>query len=917
MSYLKRTFIILFIIGVLAIGLFLSGLNLYTDWLWFVNLQVQQVFTTILMTKIWVRIALGLFFALLIFVNLLFTKKKVLDFFKGFINRTTFHVVGEEQSESSSKWLTAGILTWFYLLVSILLGFLTTSINPDSWEVVLKYLNRTPFGNVDPIFGKDIGFYIFELPFFQFAYSLLTGVVILTGIIVALIYLVLNFQKGDNGYRLHISEKLHLSTLAAFFFIIKAGGYLLQKYGLLYSTRGVVFGASYTDVKVQILALNVMMVVVGLLAIFTLINIFTRKMKLIYIGIAVWLVVSIVLGGFYPGIIQKYRVEPNEIEMEKKYIEYNINHTLQAFGLEEIEQNSFDVTTNLTPSDMEKASDIIKNIRLWDWRPLQKTYSQLQEIRPYYDIEHVDIDRYVIDGVYRQVMLAPRELNQSALETRAQTWINQVLKYTHGMGLVMSPVNVITPQGLPELYIKNIPPVSNIDIEITQPRIYFGEKTNSYVIVNSKTGEMDYTGTVNYYDGVGGIEINNIWRRLMFAIKYNTTKILLSSDIRAESRLMFDRNIITRVKKIAPFLKYDKDPYMVINDGNLYWMIDAYTTTNMYPYSEPVRGWGNYVRNSAKVVVDAYHGTVDYYISDSNDPLIQTYAKIFPDIFKPLDEMPEGIKDHIRYPVDLFKLQTQVYATYHMEDPTIFFNKEDLWNIPKEQYAGDAIDVEPYYIITRLPGEENVEFVLIQSFTPARKNNMVSWLVVKSDSDEYGKFIRYNFPKDRTIYGPMMIEARIDQNSVISQQLTLWDQKGSSVIRGNLLIIPIKDSILYVEPIYLQSQQSQLPELKRVIVVYGNEVAMETTLQGALSKIFGIQEGTEERDPALEELSDVVSRGMLPLAEKAVTVYTEAQIQLKEGNFAGYGEKISELKSILQQIKALAEQDGETETETD
>lgn len=905
MSYFKRTLIILILIGVIVVGLMASGINLYTDYLWFLSLNLTQVFTTILFTKIWVRLAIGVLFALFIYFNLLFTRKKVLDFLHNFSVQGPIRVVGTEESENPlEKWVTKGRLNLFYLIISIVLGFLTSSINSGAWQTVQKFIHQTPFGTTDPIFNKDIGFYIFSLPFFQLSYSLLTGLIILTGVIVGIIYLLINLRAGSGGYRLTLSEKLHLSTLAVGFFGLKAFGYLLQMYNLLYSPRGVVFGASYTDIHVQLFALRVLMVVVGLLAIFTLINIFTKNMRLIYGGVILWLVVAVLLGGVYPGIVQKYRVEPNEITLESPFIEHNINHTLQAFGLGTIEERMIEATKDLTLTDIESSKDIIDNIRLWDWRPLQRTYSQLQEIRLYYDIEHVDIDRYMIDGDLRQVMLAPRELNQSKLEARAQTWINQVLKFTHGMGVVMSPVNEVTPEGMPELFVKNIPPVSKYpELEVTQPRIYYGEKTDGYIVANTTGGEFDYTGETNFYDGTGGIPVKNMWRRMVFAAKYNTLKFILSGDIRSESKLMYDRNIMVRVQKIAPFLRYDQDPYMVVADGNLYWIIDAYTITNRYPYSEPVRGWGNYVRNSVKVVVDAYNGTVDYYISDSTDPLVLTYAKIFPDLFKPIEEMPESIREHIRYPEDLFTLQSQVYATYHMKDPVTFFNKEDLWNIPNEKYAGQSIPIRPYYILTRLPGEKDLSYILVQPFTPAKKNNMVAWLVAKSDPNDYGKMIKYNFPKDRTVYGPMMVEARIDQDSVISQQLTLWDQKGSSVIRGNLLVIPIRDSLLYVEPIYLQAQGTQLPELKRVIVAYGDDIVMEKTLREALTQIFG--DGAELDLPNIDfdELGELEDGELLPIINRAVQVYEEAQNRLRAGDFAGFGEQWGQLQQLLEQIQ--------------
>lgn len=907
MSYFRRTLLILVIVAVLAVGIFLAGINFFSDWLWFKDLHAEQVFLTTFTAKIWVRLGFGLFCALFIFINLRFTRNKVSQFLENFRMQAPIHVVGENV-ENPLKWFTRRRLNWIYALASIVLGIMVSSISNGAWEIVLKYLHRAPFGTMDPIFNKDVSFFVFQLPFFQLIYSLLTGLVILTGIVVGVIYLLINIRFSAGKYRLQISEKLHLATLAVFFFGLKAFGYLLQMYQMVYSQRGVVFGANYTDIHVQLGVYKILMAIVGLLAVFTLINLFTKNMKLIYIGVIVWVVAAVVLGGIYPGIIQKYQVEPNEIVLESPYIQHNIDYTLKAYGLDQIEERPFKVSDRLTAQDVTAAQGIIENIRLWDWRPLQKTYGQLQELRLYYDINEVDIDRYTINGRYRQVMLAPRELNLQGLESRAQTWINQALKFTHGMGVVMSPVNEVTSDGMPELYIKNIPPVSTVDIQVTQPRIYFGEKTDNYVIANTKGGEFDYTDAINYYDGTTGIPIKNIWRRMAFAIKYNSIKILLSGDIGPESKLLFDRNIVTRVHKIAPFLRYDQDPYIVVNDdGRLYWIIDAYTTTSMYPYSEPIQGVGNYIRNSVKTVVDAYNGTVNYYISDPHDPLVQTYAKIYPGLFKPFDEMPTGLQNHIRYPEDLFNIQARMYATYHMKNPTTFFNKEDLWTIPNEKYAGETVPVQPYYLITQLPGEEDEEFILMMPFTPARKNTMVSWLVAKSDGEEYGKLVLYNFPKDRTIYGPMMVEARIDQDSVISQQLALWDQKGSSVIRGNLLTIPIKDSILYIEPIYLQSQQTQLPELKRVVVAFGDEIVMEETLEEGLNRVLGLQEGTVTKRPALDQMADIPQE-LVPLIQQALETHQASMTELKQGDFAGFGARYNELYELLRQIQKASEE---------
>lgn len=901
---------IIVISGLIIGSLALLGINFYTDWLWFSSIEYLSVFKTIFFTNIWIKLGIMLFFAVFVFINLLITKKEILDYKQREEDVEYIDDPLADQRNSFLELVNSRNLTWVFLGISILVSLLFGSISSDVWRIVKEFLNSTPFNITDPIFNNDIGFYVFELPFYKFIYQLLTILLVVSGVLSAAIYLFINSkQLLTQNITQDSRAKYHLSVLVALFMLLKAWGYLLSRYDLLYSTRGVAFGASYTDVNASLFALNVLAVLAALVAVFMIINIFTRNLKLVFGGIIVLLVISILLGSIYPQIIQQFNVEPNELTKERPYIKHNIQMTKEAYNLDEIEESPYPVQGKLRYEDIENNPETISNIRLWDSRPLKSTYSQLQEMRLYYNFADIDIDRYEIDGEYRQVMLSPRELNQNQLPSRASTWINRKLKYTHGFGVAMNLANRVSPEGLPDFLIKNIPPESETDLNITEPRIYYGEQTNNYVVANNQEQEFDYPmgdqNAYNTYQGSGGVQLDSIIKRLAFASRFSSAKMILNGDINSESRLLFYRNIQERVNKIAPFLSYDSDPYMVIgDDGKLYWMQDAYTTTNMYPYSEPYNNSLNYIRNSVKVVIDAYTGEVNFYIIDESDPLAQTYSKIFPELFKPFAEMSDDLKNHIRYPEDLFKIQTQLYSTYHMNDPTVFYNKEDLWKIPTEKLAGDTVEMQPYYTIMQLPEHEEEEFLLMQPFTPNRKNNMISWLAARSDQEDYGKLLLYKFPKQRLIYGPMQIESRIDQNSTISRQLSLWDQKGSRVIRGNLLVIPIEDSILYVEPIYLQSDQSDLPEMKRVVVSDGNRVVMGRNLDLAFAKLF---EGEAEAPDLPEEEIEQEIIGVQDLTERALELYNEAQTNLQEGNWTEYGEAIEELRSILEDLKSETE----------
>lgn len=894
--------------------LLVSGTQIYTDWVWFNNLGFGHTFLTMFLTNFWLRILVGLIFTIFIFVNLYFTRKPFLEYINVKRGDNIESLFGGEASNFFG-WLNKKRINYLFLLGSIVLGFLFSSISQDLWKIVLKYINQTSFGINDPIFNKDIGYFVFSLPFYNFIREMGMVLVILTLIVISIIYTLASGISSlqEMKFKLSGRAKVHITILIVFFLFLKAFGYRLGMYNLLYSPRGVVFGAGYTDVHANMLGLKVLTVIAIIVGIILLINLFRKSYKILFWALGFWLIVSFIFGNIYPGLVQRFQVEPNEIAKESEYIRYNIDMTLKAYGLDDLTVKTFDVKDNLTPEIINTKRGTIDNIRLWDSRPLRSTYRQLQGLRQYYTFNDVDIDRYLIDGKYQQVMLSARELDQSRLSSQAQTWINQVLKYTHGYGAVMSPVNMVTTEGLPEFFIKDIPPRLSVDLELNNPAIYYGEITNNYVIVNTKSKEFDYpVGSKNAYtdyQGTGGVPLNNFLKKVIYALRYGNIKLLLAQDITGDSRIMYYRNIKERVRKVAPFLRYDNDPYLVISEGRLFWIQDAYTTTNRFPYSQPVGNIGNYIRNSIKVVIDAYNGDMKYYIIDKNDPLARTYQRIFPDLFIDGDQMPEDIRRHLRYPEDLFIIQSRLYSTYHMTDPVVFYNKEDLWNIPNENFMGNTITMTPYYIIMQLPGEETSEFVLMLPFTPATKNNMVSWMAARSDGENYGELLVYRFPKDKLVYGPMQIESRIDQDSEISQLLTLWSQRGSRVIRGNLLVIPIDNSILYVEPIYLQAETSELPELKRVVVSYKDRVVMASTLDQALYSIFGDVEEVEVEPEQQEDRVDYTTQSIKELTEEALNIYREAQESLKEGEWAQYGELLDQLEDVLINLNELRVQE--------
>jgi uncharacterized membrane protein (UPF0182 family) len=854
-------------------------LGFYTDWLWFREVQFTSVFVTVLRTQVLLGMVTGAAFFLILYGNVTLARRLA--------TRETL-VVAEDLPGLPSPEILEPFLSRLTLPVSVLLALFAGWLGTDRWELVLKALNPTPFGIRDPLFDQDVAFYVFQLPLWSSLYGWLWGVLILSGLAaVAVYFCTRGIQVSPGAVSISRGARGHLLALAAVLLVLKAAGYRLAMFDLLFSQRGVAFGAGYADVHAQLPILKVLVVLAGLVAVLCLVTIRLRSWRpLLWSGAA--LVGVAILGGVaYPGLIQQYQVSPNEIVKEKPYIDFNIRYTRLAYGLDNIEEREFPAEETLTLQDLRKNEATLKNIRLWDTRPLLATYSQLQEIRTYYKFTDIDIDRYLINGEYRQVTLSPRELSAKDLPSRI--WINERLTYTHGYGAVVSPVNRVTREGLPEFWIKDIPPAASTDLRISRPELYFSELATDYVFVKTRAKEFDYpAGDQNVYttyEGQGGIPLGSFWRKALFAARLGDIKLLMSNDLTTESRVLLYRNLRERIQRIAPFFKYDDDPYMVISAaGRIVWLLDGYTVSDRFPYSAPTRGLGNYVRNAVKVTVDAYDGTVHFYAADPADPLIRTTARIFPGLLQPLDAMPADLRAHIRYPEGLFKIQAGIYAVYHMRDTQVFYNKEDLWSIPVRHGAGPDRPMEPYYLILRLPGEPKEEFVLLIPFNPSKKDNLSAWLAARSDPPNYGKLVVYNFPKQKLIYGPRQIEARIDQDSFISQQLSLWNQRGSQVIRGNLLVIPIERSLMYVEPLYIAAEKGQLPELKRVIVGFGDRIAMDETLDGAIARVFGgpVPRAGAEVAPSPPAGAERSVKTLLDAAASALTRASEELRRLDE-----------------------------------
>lgn len=894
--------------------------TVYTDWLWF-----QEVgYATVWLRQWSARLGtfgIALVVAIIILpLNWLIARRRAI----------------QEASPFNPQLLAVGGTRWLLVGLGLFLAFSFASAMSAQWELWLRYLNRVPFNLTDPIFGRDVAFYIFELPVFRFLQGWLISLLVLTLLGILPIYAANHLADIQrSAWRPHRSAPLrqHVALLGGLLLVVWGAGYILDFFGLLFSEQGIVYGATYTDINATLWALRVQLVLIALAALAVLYNIFRLNLRLPLLFGGLWLVATLILANLYPGIMQRYVVEPNEIVLENEYIAHNIAFTREAFQLDEIEVQPFESSADLDAADLLDNDETLRNIRLWDYRPLQQTYTQLQALRPYYYFNEVDIDRYEIDGEQRQVMLAARELNKANLPS--PSWVNRTLEFTHGYGIVMNPVDEFTPEGQPEFFIRDLPPISTVPIEVTRPEIYYGELTNDAVFVGSGREEFDYpSGNENVYstyEGTGGVLLDNRLKRLAFAIRFSDVNVMLSEEITTQTRVQFHREIQERIQRITPFLMLDQDPYLVVWNGRLVWIQDAYTTSDYFPYATPVRtpqqpigaflpdgtevvSAGppvNYIRNAAKVVVDAYDGTVTYYLSEPDDPLILSYQRIFPGLFRPLVEMPDDLLHHLRYPVDMFQMQAEQFLTYHMTDVRVFYNKEDLWEISLEIYDQMTMPVEPYYVTLALPGEQAPEYLLIQPFSPVGKTNMIGWMAARNDPPNYGEVVLYELPKQELIFGPFQIEGRIDQEPVISEQFSLWNQAGSSVIRGNILTLPLNNNFLYIEPIYLLSSNNALPELKRVIAATETRVVMRETLAEALSAVVegvGLSEvaavvGSEESIPPSSSLS--IDQEVAALILSADAHLQAAETAQREGDWSTYGVELEALRNDLATLSEL------------
>jgi hypothetical protein len=887
----------------------LEAVPFYTDWLWFEEVGYASVFLRVVTLRGSLFLVVGLASFLFLWGNLRAA---------AYARPPDVFWELEEPLGLPSRVILEPLLQRALIPLTIALALLFGLSASAEWQMLLAYLHAQPFGGApDPIFQRDIGFYVFRLPLWRRALDwvfLLVGCTLLvTGFLYFLGRVLVLTARGPV---ITARARAHLLGLLAVLLFAKAVDFHLDRFELLYSQRGAVLGAMYTDVNATLPALSLLAALAALVGAAALLQVFWRGARTVFAGLVVLGVGWIVGVWAYPALVQRIRVAPNALVAESPFIAHHIRFTRQAFALDRIEERDFPARESLEPSDLARNAATLRNVRLWDHGPVLATFAQLQEIRTYYRFVDVDNDRYLIGGDYRQLMLSARELSYQNLPRDPQgrdadrQWINEHLQYTHGYGAVVGPVNRITPEGLPELFIRDIPPVSTIPVKVTRPEIYYGEIANEYVFVGTRSREIDYpAGDENVYttyQGRGGVPVHSFWRRLLLAVRFGSYRILLSDEISADSRAMYYRQVGERVRRVAPFLRFDADPYLVIRpDGTLVWIIDAYTTTHRFPYAERVSGFGNYVRNSVKAVVDAYHGTLSFYLADPQDPLARVYAAAFPGLFRPLGEMPEDLRAHIRYPAGLFAIQARMYATYHMQDPRVFYNKEDLWSIPRRQESGRDREIEPYYTIMRLPGERQEEFVLLTLFTPLRRDNMIAWLAARSDGEQYGRLFAFLFPKQRLVYGPRQIAARIDQDPVIAQQLTLWNQRGSTVIRGSLLAIPIEESLIYIEPMYLAAEKGSIPELKRVFVAYGTQIAMEETLEASLQAIFGRRPSlaaapTPEGLPrAAGSAGDTVG----VLVGRAWEAWARAQESLRRGDWTAYGEAQKRLEEALRSLR--------------
>ena len=915
----RRGFSFVVFIVIIGFSIARAVATFFTNYLWFDSVNLNSVWLKILLTKASLVGATSLLAFAFIFINLRLAVRAtpVMDIFESFESQDP---LSRFRAWTNERFLRYRL--WGSIGLSLFLGAGASQL----WEQVLLFLNQKSFGITDPIFNTDVSSFVFDLPLYRLFVSWGFQLVVFTSLIIILFFIATGALQVNQGRLPEVSSgaKAHLSVLLAFIALLKALSYRLDSMELLYSLRGKVFGASYTDVVAHLPALNLLILISLFGAVLLLVNIKRRGWLLPVTAISLWLAVSIIVGGLVPAAVQRFRVIPDELNKELPYVENHIDYTRLAYGLDAIEEKSFEASPNLTKENIASNQQTVDNIRLWDPTVLAETYSQLQEIRAYYALDEVDVDRYKINGELTQVMVAARELDQTNLP--AVGWVNERLQYTHGFGVVFSPANNVASQGQPDFYVKGVPATTTVsELEIEQPRIYFGESADSieYVVVNSLQEEVDYPlstegQSVAYtnYSGDGGVSIGSFFKRLGFALRYSELNLLISNQLSDDSKLIMERNVVSRVKKAAPFLYTDNDPYLALIKGDLFWIIDMYTVSDKYPYAQPAdtrrinENSGlpinfNYLRNSVKAVINAYDGTIDFYVVDSQDPIIQSYIDIFPDLFSPEEEMSNELLDHIRYPEDLFTIQSDMYRDYHMTDPKVFYADEDPWVIPSDSSTtprvatlrGEFTEIGfkpmlPYYLLMSLPGETDLSYLIFQPFNPENRPNMQSFLVADADPENYGQLIDFRLPKGEFVDGPSQVATRINQDPDISQIFTLLDQQGSSVIKGNLFVVPIDQSVLYYQPIYLQGEQNPLPEFKFVVVVFQDKIIMEETLSDAIASIFG--EGSIS-----ESIEESEGESPIDILAKATEAFENAQKELQNGNLGRYQTLIDQAQQYV------------------
>lgn len=900
---------------VLTLILLPNLIRLSTDWYWFREVGYMAVFRAEILIKLGLFFGVGLAAFAMLYGNLRIAQRGLVP-----------DPVVVRLSPAAPHVDITELLTRLAFPVSLGIAFVVAISATPLWLDLIAFAHRTPFGIAEPVLGRDVGFYVFTLPVVATALALFSTVLVFTLVILIPVY----WLRGDvvlapRLVRVEPTAQWHVGTLLALFFLAHALQlWFVRAPELLYSTTGPLVGASYTDLAAGLPAIRILAVCALLAAIAIALGAW-RQTMVWFAALATggYLVVWLLAGVIWPGALQRLVVAPNELAKETPQLTTHIEFTRRAWGLERVGIRQLTGEASLTQADLANNAPTLDNVRLWDRDPLLQTFGQLQEIRTYYDFLSVDDDRYWIDGRYRQVLLSPRELNSASLPTRS--FINQHLTFTHGMGVTLAPVNEVTSEGLPVLFVKDLPPTTTVDLNVRQPQIYFGELTNEYVLVRTRQREFDYpSGDDNVftrYEGAGGVPVDGLWRRAVMAIRFGSLKLLLTNDIEEGSRILYRRNVRERAAAALPFVTLDSDPYMVVDSaGALQWILDGYTTSSRYPYAQAARDGTNYMRNSVKVVISALDGSVHAYLSDPSDPIARAYAAAFPDLLRPIDEMPSDLRAHLRYAEDLYRVQTSIYAVFHMDDPEMFYHREDEWQIPSIDLTDNRPDPFMRRMIMRLPDEPDAEFLFMTPYTPRQKDNLAAWLVARSDGEHYGELVSYRFPKQSLVYGPRQVVNRINQDTEIARQLTLWDQRGSEVIRGELMVIPIEAALLYVQPIYLRARGGRIPELKRVVVAYQNQVAMAEGLDDALEALFGDSgaarvvvdtdlEPTLATPPAAPPATTVAPQPAAPAAgaagnlqQQALEHYERAVRAQRDGDWGTYGAELERLGTILRQM---------------